>query len=566
MAKRLVIDPITRIEGHLRIETEIENGKVVNAYSIGTTFRGIEVILKGRTALDAWLFAQRICGVCTTVHAMACVRSVEDATNTKIPLLAQLIRNLILMSHTFQDNIVHFYHLTSLDWVDITKAAKADPKKAAKLAANLYDWPTHSVDRFKEVKELLNKIIESGKLGIFVGYWGHPAYDALPPEIHLILVSHYLEAFDYQRFATQANAVIGGKNPHIQSLVPGGVSLAINKDNPSTFNMERAQMYYSFVKKTCDFIKNVFFRDAIILSKYYKDWFNKGKGIKALLATPDLPTNVDMTNFDLPGGYLPDSDDLSNVEVFKDWKDPNLRNNIKEDIYHAWYKGAWAKHPWEETTEPEYTGINYDGKYSWIKGPLFKDKPAQVGPVAQVLIGYATGHKLIKKYTIEATNEVGIPVGKLNSTIGRNLARAIRVRVLSDLLEKHFNMLIEAMNQETEYCVPVKFSGEQKGVGFHEAPRGILSHWTVIQGPDGILKNYQAVVPSTWNARPRTAQGEPGSYEAALMDNIFVIDPEKPVEILRTVHSFDPCMACAVHLYDEDRKKRIFVQAKTLSR
>ena len=566
MAKRVVVDPITRIEGHLRIETEVENGRIVNAYSIGTMFRGLEIILKGRTALDAWLYAQRICGVCTTVHAIASVRSVEDATNTKIPILAQLVRNLIILSHALQDHIVHFYHLSALDWVDVTKAAKADPKKAAKIAANLYDWPTNSEDRFKEVKELLNKIIESGKLGIFTGYWGHPAYDVLPPEVHLIAVAHYLEALDYQRYATQANAVLGGKNPHIQSLVPGGVALAINKDNPATFNMERAQLFYSFIKKTCDFVKNVYYRDAIILSKFYKEWFNIGAGVKSLLATPDLPTNVDMTNMDLPGGYLPDSDDLTNVEVFKDWKDPNLRNNIKEDIVHSWYKGSWAKHPWEETTEPEYTGIDHNGKYSWVKGPLFKDKPAQVGPVAQVLVGYAQGHELIKKYTDKAVNEVGVPVNKLNSTIGRHLARAIRARVICDLVEKHFNMLVDAMGHETEYCVPVKFNGEQKGVGFHEAPRGILSHWTVIQGPDGILKNYQAVVPSTWNARPRTADGEPGPYEASLMDNHPLVDPEKPVEILRTVHSFDPCIACAIHLYDEDKKKRVKVFARTIAK
>ncbi len=554
MAQKITVDPITRIEGHLRIDAEIDGGKITKAWSSGQMWRGIEVILKGRDPRDAWLFTQRICGVCTTVHAIASVRAVENALKMEIPLNAQYIRNIILALHALHDHIVHFYVLSALDWVDVVSALKADPKETAKLAQSLSDWPGNSVKRFAAVKEKIQSLVESGQLGPFANaYWGHPAMK-LPPEANLMAVSHYLEALDYQRKADSAIAILGGKNPHIQNLSVGGVTTAINLENEATLNMERLYWIKQMASEVRDFVHKVYLVDVIAIAALYKDWLQYGAGVTNYLAVPDMPLDTKGTKFDIPGGTIFQGK-LSSAKPFKNFNDPYFRDNIKECIARSWYDGSWTKSPFQEETVPKYTDFQADGKYSWIKAPRFNGEPMQVGPLAQVLIGYALGHELTKKYVDYSLKRIssiaGTKVGveALHSTPGRHLGRAIRAAVLSDLALKHWELLVENVGRgDLSIFNPPTFpQGEQMGFGFHEAPRGTLSHWIVIK--DGKIKNYQCVVPSTWNAGPRDDKDKAGPYEASLVGNPVAI-PEKPLEVLRTVHSFDPCIACAVHVLD----------------
>ena len=566
--KRVTIDPITRIEGHLRIDVEVEGGKVREAWASAQMWRSLEMILKGRDPKDAWVFAQRICGVCTTVHAMASVRAVENALQMEIPLNAQYVRNIILCAHALHDHIVHFYHLSALDWVDVVSALKADPQKTAKLAQSLSDWPGNSVTYFKEVKKKLEKFVASGQLGPFAtGYWGHPAMK-LPPEVNLLAVAHYLEALDYQYKANQVVAIFGAKTPHIQTVIVGGVALAINLENEATLNMERLSWAKELLLQVRDFVQRVYFVDAVAVAALYSDWFKIGRGVDNYLAVPDLPLDTRGTKFDLPGGTI-FKGDLSTVKAINGFNDAYFRDNVAESIAHSWYRGDWTRHPWKEETEPQYTGFQDQGKYSWAKAPRFAGEPMQVGPLAQVLVGYALGHEIIKKWTDEAISRISAISGKritiedFHSTMGRQVARAIRAAVLADLALKHLDLLVENIGRgDTEiypYRKPPTFpKGEIMGVGFHEAPRGTLSHWVVIE--NGRIKNYQAVVPSTWNVSPRCNKGRRGPYEASLLENPVAV-PEKPLEVLRTIHSFDPCIACAVHVLDPKRKEITRVQA-----
>ncbi len=568
MATRLRIDPVTRIEGHLRVEVEVENGYVKNAWSSSQMWRGIEVILRKREPEDAWTITQRICGVCTTVHAIASVRAVEDALNLEVPLNAQYIRNIIIGTHAIHDHIVHFYHLSALDWVDVVSALKADPVKTARIAQSLSNWPYNGVSDFKAVKDRLNKFVASGQLGPFAnGYWGHPAMK-LPPEINLLAVTHYLQALEYQRYADSACAIVGGKNPHIQNLAIGGVANPINLNNQATLNMEKLMKLKFLMEKAVKFVKEVYLPDAIALMSLYPDWFSYGKGVDNYLAVPDFPLDTKGEKFDLPGGTIFNGD-LNNVTPIKSFKDPYFRDNVRESIYHSWYDGDWMKHPWDEETVPNYTGYDTSKKYSWTKAPRFvhdeKVYPMQVGPLAQVLVGYALNHKLIKEYVDSALEKASsisgtkLTVHHLKSTAGRHLARAIRTAVIADLVQKHWQLLVDNIAKGdteiwNEYHYP---AGAIKGVGFHEAPRGTLSHWVVIE--NGRIKNYQAVVPSTWNSGPRDHKGRRGPYEESLIGNP-VAEVKRPLEILRTLHSFDPCIACAVHVFDSEKKDSVEVR------
>ncbi len=565
MAQRITIDPITRIEGHLRIDAEVDNGQVTKAWSSGQMFRGIETILQGRDPRDAWLFTQRICGVCTTVHALASVRAVENALDLEIPINAQYIRNIVMAIHALQDHIVHFYVLSALDWVDVVSALSADPKKTAALANSLSDWPGNSAKRFAAVKGKLKALVDSGQLGPFAnGYWGHPAMK-LPPEANLMAVSHYLESLDYQRKATQALGIISGKNPHIQNLSVGGVTTALNPDSDSALNMERLYWIKQLIEEVRGFIQQVYLPDVVAIGALYKDWLPYGAGVKNYLAVPDMVLNTNSTKFDLPGGTIMDGD-LGTVKGITSFHDEYFRDNVVENITHAWYDGDWTKHPYEEDTIPKYNEFQDDGKYSWIKAPRFQGKPMQVGPLAQMLVGYAQGHKPIIKNVNNALSLVssvaGVTVGPevLHSTLGRHVARAVRASMLGDLAIKHWELLVDNIGKgDLEiFNKPVFPQGEQQGYGIHEAPRGALSHWIVIQ--DGKIKNYQCVVPSTWNAGPRDADGVAGPYEASLVGNP-VADTEQPLELLRTVHSFDPCIACAIHTVDQNGQEISKVKA-----
>jgi len=562
---RIVVDPITRIEGHLRIDVEVDGGKVRNSWSSGQMFRGVEIILKGRDPRDAWLFTQRFCGVCTTVHAITSVRAVENALGLQIPLNAQLIRNLILIAHGMHDHIVHFYHLSALDWVDVVSALKADPAAASKLAESLSPWPGNSRHQLEAVKARLEKLVASGQLGIFQnGYWGHPAMK-LPPEVNLLAVSHYLQALDYQRRANQVVMILGGKTPNIQNLAVGGVANAINLDNEATLNMKKLYAVRDLLAEMSDFVHQVYLVDVMAIGSMYPEWLGYGAGVTNYLAVPDLPTDAAATKFDLQGGTIVDGN-LSTFQAFDNWEDPRFRDQVEESIAHAWYDGDWQKHPWEEETVPAYSEWQDDGKYSWVKAPRFDGRPMQVGPLAQVLTSYAAGNPRIKQYVDDTLATVGKLAGAnltpavLHSTLGRHAARAIRTAYLSDVSLEHWQLLAENIGKgDVEiFNQPVFPKGEQRGFGMHEAPRGALSHWVVIR--DGKIVNYQAVVPSTWNAGPRDAKGQHGPYEASLLGNP-VADAERPLEVVRTIHSFDPCLACAIHTLDVEGNEVARVKA-----
>ena len=558
MSKRITVDPITRIEGHLRVDVEVADNAVSNAWASCTMWRGIERILEGRDPREAWLFTQRFCGVCTTVHAMASVRAVEDALKLEIPLNAQYIRNLILINHGLHDHIVHFYHLSALDWVDVMQIPKADPAKTAALAESLSPWTRNSKNEMKAAQQKVLGVAASGQLGIFTnGYWGHPAMK-LSPEVNLLAFSHYVQALEYQRKANQVVGMLGGKTPHIQNLTVGGVANAINLDSLATLNMDRLGQIKSLMDEVTPFVQQVYLVDVCALAAMYSDWFNYGRGVDNYLAVPDLPLDSKGTQFDLPGGYI-SGGQLSSVHAFHSAADNLFREGVVEDVSHAYYKGSAALQPWKGETIPDFTDFQPEGKYTWVKAPRFQGKPAQVGPLAQILVGYAQGHALTRKWTDLTLDTISKVAGKkitiehMHSTMGRYVARAIRACMLSELADKHWNLLVNniAKGDVAIHNTPSFPKGTIEGVGTHEAPRGTLSHWVVVD--DGKIKNYQAVVPSTWNGSPRDAAGKHGPYEASLIKNP-IADPEKPLEVLRTIHSFDPCMACACHTFDPDGK------------
>jgi hydrogenase large subunit len=564
---RITVDPVTRIEGHLRIDVEVnDEGKVSKSWSSGQMWRGIETILKGRDPREAWLFTQRFCGVCTTVHAITSVRSVENALGLEIPVNAQLVRNIIQTAHAIQDHIVHFYHLSAVDWVDVVSALDADPVATSKLAESLSDWTLNGPHEMKAVQDRLKTFVSSGQLGPFAtGYWGHPAMK-LSPEVNLLAVAHYLQALEVQNYCNKIVAVLGGKSPHIQNLAVGGISNSVNMNSQSVLNMERIMMLKGWIDKLEHFVKSVYMTDVPAIGAFYLDWAGYGKGVNNYLSVPDCPQDTKGTVFDLPGGYIPGGD-LSKFTPIKDFHDPFFQNGVAESSKHAWYEGSDTLHPYKGETEPQYTDFQDDGKYSWIKAPTFNGKRAQVGPLANMLVMLASGHEGCTKYVNDAVGVIkavsgasDIPLGAFESTIGRHAARAIRAGVMMDTLKQQWQKLVDniATGDTDSFNAPVFPKGEIQGVGHHEAPRGTLSHWVVIE--DAKIKNYQAVVPSTWNAGPRAENGDMGPYEASLMDNP-VADPNKPLEVLRTVHSFDPCIACAIHMVDTEQKPIVQVKA-----
>ncbi len=565
MAKRITVDPITRIEGHLRIDVEVDNGHVTKAWSSGQMWRGIEKILVGRDPREAWSYTQRFCGVCTTVHAITSVRAVENALQLEIPVNAQLIRNIIQTAHAIQDHIVHFYHLSALDWVDVTSALKANPVTTSKLAESLSDWSLNGPHEMKAVQERLKTFVGSGQLGPFAsGFWGHPAMK-LPPDVNLMAVAHYMQALDVQNFANKIVAILGGKSPHIQNVAVGGVSNSISHDAPSVLNIERLMLIKGFIDKLSHFVKSAYLTDVPAVGAFYLDWTKYGGGINNYLSVPDCPQDSKGTVFDLPGGYI-SGGDLKSLKPITTFNDAYFRDGVAESSKHAWYTGDKALHPWVGETEPQYTDFQENGKYSWVKAPTFYGKRAEVGPLADVHIGVAAGNKRYIKYLNEAIGTMkavgklsDVPLIALQSTIGRHAARAVRCAVMIDTLNDQWEKLVANIGKDqTTFNAPTFPKGEIKGVGFHQAPRGALSHWVVIE--NGKIKNYQAVVPSTWNAGPRDADDQPGPYEASLMNNP-IADPDKPLEVLRTVHSFDPCIACAIHMFDNEQREVVQVKA-----
>lgn len=555
--KRISIDPITRIEGHLRIDCEIENSVVTNAWSSGTMWRGMENIVKGSDPRDAWMIMQRICGVCTTVHAIMSVRAVEDALGAKVPVNAQYIRNMILSAHSMHDHIVHFYQLSAMDWVDITAALNADPDKAAEMLKGVSTWGLNSANEFRNVQNKIKSLVESGQLGIFAnGYFGHPAMK-LPPEVNLIAVAHYLQALECQRDCNRIVALLGGKTPHIQNLAIGGVANPINLDSQSVLNLERLMFVKSCIDRLNDFVTQVYRVDAAIIAAYYPEWLNLGKTSGNYLSVPEYPIDGDNSKFVLTGGYI-ENFDISTFRPITQQKDEFVVKGIKESGKHAWYEDDEPLEPWAGLTRPKYTGWQDEGKYSWVKAPSFYGKVVEVGPLAYLMCNLANENKDTLhhfnhiKGLYEKLSGNTLSVDHLHSTLGRIIARTVHCCVLNNILEQQWKLLVDNIGTGDTVAylkTDIPQTGEFKGVGFGEVPRGMLSHWVVVK--NGKIENYQAVVPSTWNAGPRNQNDEMGPYELSIIGTP-VADPTKPLEVVRTIHSFDPCMSCAVHVVNTE--------------
>jgi len=554
---RIVIDPVTRIEGHLRIEAEVEGNKVVDAWSSGTMFRGIELVLRGRDPREAWIWAQRICGVCTTVHALASVRAVEDALGVAIPENARIVRDIIGGTQNVQDHIIHFYHLHALDWVDVVSALKADPAKTSQLAQSLSDWPKSSAVYFKAVQDRVKGLVASRQLSIFGGGdWGHPAY-RLPPEANLMAVAHYLEALELQREFIRIQAVLGGKNPHPQTYLVGGMATTMDGNEPdATINPERITLLNQLVANAQTFVRQVYLPDVLAIAGFYPEWFQYGAGLGNYMTYGDYSGDSTSrpSGFVLPRGIVLGRD-LATVLPL----DPR---NVTEFVARSWYEytdgNQAGKHPSQGVTDPKYSGpkppyeyLKTEEKYSWLKSPRYNDKPMEVGPLARTLVAYASGDVQVKQLVDDTLTKLKQPASALFSTLGRVAARALEAEILVTRLSDWVAQLDDNMAHGNvrlhngDKWNPNSWPKWCQGFGFHEAPRGSLGHWVEIE--DKKIVNYQVVAPTTWNAGPRDAQGQRGPYEAALLETP-VADPERPLEVLRTVHSFDPCLACAVHV------------------
>jgi len=573
MTERIVVDPITRIEGHLRIEAQMDGDRIAKAYSAGTMVRGIEIILRGRDPRDAWAFAQRICGVCTLVHGLASIRAVENALDYPIPPNAQLIRNLMNGAQYVHDHVMHFYHLHALDWVDVVSALKADPAATSTLAQSISSYPKSSPGYFSDMQKKLKDFVEGGQLGIFAnGYWGHPAYK-LPPEANLMAVAHYLEALSWQRDVAKLHAIFGGKNPHPNFLV-GGVACPIDLNSDSAINAKRLAQVQEIITKMQVFVDQVYIPDLLAIAGYYKDWGSRGEGLGNFLTFGDFPEKGmdDPSSFLIPAGAILNRD-LSTIHDV----DMNAADEIKEYVSHSWYDYDGGKneglHPYDGETSLNYSGpkppyeqLDVEQSYSWLKSPRWKGHAMEVGPLARVLMLYATGNAQAKELVDMTLSTLDVPVDALFSTLGRTAARGLETKIIGDMMQTWHNNLIaniksgDTKTHNEKLWDPSTWPRQARGVGFMEAPRGGLAHWIVIE--DETIKNYQAVVPSTWNAGPRDQNGQPGAYEAALQDNHTLYDTQQPIEILRTIHSFDPCIACAVHVTDPEGEELIKVKVR----
>jgi hydrogenase large subunit len=557
---KVVIDPLTRIEGHLRVELLAENKTIKDAFACTTQFRGIENVLTGRDPRDAWVFAQRICGVCTFTHGLCSIAAVEDALGYPIPVQARLIRDLMMRSQIIQDHVIHFYQLQAFDWVNVVSALKANPEKAAAIGASLSNWSGNAVGALKEVQSTVEKLVASGQLSIFTnGYWDHPGYK-LPPEVDLLAVAHYLQALTFQRDMIRLHTIFGGKNPHPNMLV-GGMAAPINMDNEWTINEVRLSQLQAMVAETLSFTEQVYYPDVLAILAAYKDWFDIGAANPNFLALGLAGTwgsgdpNTNRGN-KLKPGLLADGD-LKNPLPFD-------LHKIGEYVSSAWYDYTIGNEkslpPWEGQTNANYTGpqppfqwLSDRKQYTWDKAPRYDGRAVQVGPISRLLLAYAQKEPSVVAMLDAAMAKLGIKLEQMNSTAGRTLARAMEsVLVAREMQAVFADFTSRIASGDTVVFNPAKWEPsswpeKSRGVGFVEAPRGLLSHWVNIE--KGAITNYQCIVPTTWNASGRDPSGQMGAFEYSLAHGGKhpLIDKDKPLEALRTVHSFDPCMSCAVH-------------------
>ena len=570
--RRIVVDPVTRIEGHLRVQATLgDDGRIADSMSTGTMWRGLEVILKGRDPRDAWAFVERICGVCTGIHALAAVRSVEDALGIKIPKNANIMRNLVNATLYVHDHLVHFYQLSALDWVDVVSALEADPRETAAIQQKISpSHPLASVGYFRDVQNRLKKFVASGQLGIFKnGYWGHPAMK-LPPAVNLLAVTHYLEVLDFQKEIIKIHTILGGKNPHPNYLV-GGMACQINMHdtgaqgtmvNEVTLNYMR-----DIAKRSLEIVENVYLPDIKAIAGFYPEWFKYGAGLsnKNVLCYgefPEIANDWSDASMQLPRGAIINGN-LNEVH------DVDLRdlNEIQEFVDHSWYRypdAGKGLHPWEGITEQafelskgsvgdktKFEWLGADGKYSWIKSPRWKGHMMEVGPLSRLVMGVAKNVPHIKEPAMALLEELNAPLEAVFSTLGRHAARALECRWAAQKMVQYVDDLTANIRAGDECAAnmekwePSTWPKEARGVGFCEAPRGALGHWCVIK--DTRIANWQAIVPTTWNASPRSPSGELGAFEQSLIGTPVAVE-DQPLEIIRTIHSFDPCLACATHL------------------
>jgi hydrogenase large subunit len=504
------------------------------------------------------------------VHALCSVRAVEDALGIQIPPNARLIRNLIAGIQYVQDHIIHFYHLHALDWVDIVSALQADPMATCQLAQSISEWPKSGPAYFQGVQDRLQTFVDSGQLGPFTnGYWGHPAYK-LPPEANLLGVAHYLEALDLQREIIKAHALLGAKNPHLQTYLVGGMARPVDPDSQTAINADRIAALRKYFRLAEQFARQVYLPDVLAVAPYYLDWAGLGEGLGNFLSYGDFPLTQTLSSDDPGNLFLPRGiilgRDLSTVHPVDQLK-------VAEYVTHSWYTyedESQARHPWQGVTDYEYTGpqppyesLNTDAKYSWIKAPRYDGQAMEVGPLARMLVAYASGHEQVKKWVDTALAQLDVGPEVLFSTLGRTAARVIETVVVAGQLLSWTDELAANIGagdlriHEGSRWEPSTWPAEAQGWGYSEAPRGALGHWVHIK--DGAIENYQCVVPSTWNGSPRDASGQPGAYEASLVGTP-VADAQKPLEILRTIHSFDPCMACAVHVLEPGGHEVVRIQ------
>ncbi len=581
--QRVVVDPICRIEGHLRIEVNVdENNTIRNAVSTGNMWRGLEIILKGRDPRDAWAFTERICGVCTGVHALISCRAVEDALGIEIPANANSIRNLMMLAQYTQDHLVHFYHLHALDWVDVVSALNADPKATSELQQSISNWPKSSPGYFRDVQNRIKRFVESGQLGPFANaYWGSPAYK-LPPEANLMAVTHYLEALDFQKEIVKIHTIFGGRNPHPNWLV-GGMPCSINVHETGavgTVNMAWLNQVSDIINNSITFVDQVYIPDLTAIASFYKDWTYGGglssKNVMAYGEFPAIANNYTNESWMLPNGAILNGDLGTVYDV-----DPRDPDQIQEFVTHSWYKYGnpdQGLHPWDGETEPHFElGPNAKGtktniealdegaKYSWLKAPRWRGNAMEVGPLARYLVAYARGNEEIKAQVDGLLAALDLPITALFSTLGRTAARGLECSWTAHRMREVFDGMManikagDTATANMQKWEPATWPTDTKGVGIGEAPRGSLGHWVHIK--DTKLANYQAVVPTTWNASPRDPDGNIGAYEAALLGTPMA-NPEQPLEILRTIHSFDPCLACASHIISPDGQELASVKIR----
>lgn len=554
MSKRVVIDPITRIEGHLRVEIKVNDKNVVeDAFVSGTFFKGIELILKGRAPADAPLIAQRICGVCTNAHYRGSIESIENAYKAKLPRNAKLVRDLVSLALTLQDHIIHFYHLHSLDYIDVPKTLEADCVEANKVANKYSKNPYNiSVGHLLEIKDKIEKFASSGKLGFLSNAaWGHSKYK-LSSEQELIMMSHYFDALSVQRELSKAIATFSSKTPHAQNLVVGGVTNMVELVNPARINE-----YMHIMKETVTFINDAYMPDIDMFTEVYKDDAKKGegRGYGNFIAVD----SYSLGGAYVPEGYVPADDkflfeggvvydhDFSKVAKF----DASL---ITEENSYSWFEGSGAVDPSLGNSNPKYTGLNSDNtinendKYSWLKSPRYDKRPVETGPLARMIVGYIKGAKTIKPFIDDFLNKHNLELMDLSSTVGRVVTRAIESKIVGAYVLEFVSTLVENLKYgDTKiYCKPTE-NKDCKGYSIREVPRGILLHYINVK--DGKIENYQVIAPSTWNAGPMDGEKNKGVYEKSLIGTELA-DINNPIEIYRTIRSYDPCIACAIHIVD----------------